>query len=119
MKWKPISTLGDEESTILARISYGCIEQISWCNSAYPSHCHGRWTHWCEQPEIPHPAESWPVDKKVFVSESEGSNLFKRHFKEYKNGKFYVFDNGRSSFTSDNVHAVSSFTYARLAKDGE
>ena len=119
MKWKPISTVGAEEPIIVAQISGGCIEELTWVDDGFPlgSGACG-WTHWCEQPEIPHPAESWPVDAKVFVEFSKGNVLFKRHFKEYKDGKFYVFDDGCSSWTG-NEYNIRSYKYARLAEDGE
>ena len=123
MKWKPIDTVGAEEFIIVAIIAGASIEQLTWIDDGFPYGDGGgreHWTHWCEQPEMPHPAESWPVDAKVIVSFSpDFSKSYNLHFKEYKNGRFYVFDNGRSSWTISNVHAVSSYAYARLAEDGE
>ena len=119
MKWKPINTVGYKEAIIIAQISDAGIEQLSWLNDGFPlgSGACG-WTHWCEQPEIPHPAESWPVDAKVLVGNSLDWLVHKRHFNEYLDGRFYVFDDGCSSWTG-NEYNIRSYKYARLAEDGE
>ena len=119
MKWKPINTVGAEELIIIAQISDAGIEQLTWVDDGFPlgSGACG-WTHWCEQPEIPHPAELWPVDAKVSVGSSPDILVHRRHFKEYRDGKFFVFDGGFSSWTGDK-YQVSGYTYARLAEDGE
>ena len=120
MKWKPISTLRDETSIFVARITDGHIEQLMRADNGFPySSGTVGWSHWCEQPEIPHPSESWPVDAKVFIGLNPDCLTHKRHFKEYREGRFYVFDDCRSSWTTSHVLAVSSYPYAKLAEDGE
>ena len=116
MKWKPISTLRDEKSIIIARIIDGRIDRMTWVDGGL-YHPESMWSHWCEQPEILHPAESWPVDAKVLVGSLSNSARYKRHFKEYRDGLFYVFSDGLSSWTSPLRYDY--FPYARLAEDGE
>ena len=68
MKWKPLSTLvgntAKAKPIMVARLHNGALHQVSLCILQGNLNLDGGWTHWCEQPEIPHPAESWPVDAK-------------------------------------------------------
>ena len=126
MKWKPINTVGYKEAIIVAQISDAGIEQLSWLNDGFPlgSGACG-WTHWCEQPEIPHPAESWPVDAKVFIGfnpdclihkmtdYSEPLVHLKQQIKLLEDGLSQGIDTKRlceiMSFISDNCYELKAY----------
>jgi hypothetical protein len=57
-----------------------------------------------------------PVDTKVLVRNSKSGMWLKRHFAGYKDGKFYVFVNGKSSYTTTNT---IFYNYIKLYKDEE
>lgn len=46
-----------------------------------------------------------PVDTKVFVRDSENGEWYKRHFAKYEDGKVYVWDDGKTSFSSKYNHS--------------
>lgn len=52
-----------------------------------------------------------PVDTKVLVRDTKSGMWLKRHFAGYKDGKFYVFIEGRSSYTTTQT---SSYKYIKL-----
>ena len=57
-----------------------------------------------------------PVDTKVLVRDYEEENWTKRHFAKYEDGKIYVYDGGKTSFTTN---SVSSWRYNKLYKENE
>lgn len=50
------------------------------------------------------------VDTKILVKDFEDSNWVKMYFAEYKNGKVYTFNGGRTNWNADNTY------YWRFAK---
>ena len=57
-----------------------------------------------------------PVDTKILVRDYEEENWAKRHFAKYEDGKIYVYDGGKTSFTTN---SVSSWRYSKLYKKNE
>ena len=57
-----------------------------------------------------------PVDTKILVRDYEEENWTKRHFAKYEDGKIYVYDGGKTSFTTN---SVSSWRYGKLYKENE
>ena len=53
------------------------------------------------------------VDTPILVSD-DGQGWRHRHFAKYEKGKVYAWNDGRTSFTSDNV--MSWWSYAKLAE---
>lgn len=61
----------------------------------------------------PHPAESWEVDKKILVSVDE-ERWHKAYFSHFKNGLFYTFAYGKTSWTQQ---GVIGYKYAKPAEE--
>ena len=57
-----------------------------------------------------------PVDTKVLVKDYKSDNWLKRHFAKYEDNKIYVYDNGKSSFTTD---VIVFWRYGKLYKENE
>ena len=57
-----------------------------------------------------------PVDTKILVRDYEEENWTKRHFAKYEDDKIYVYDGGKTSFTTN---SVSSWRYSKLYKENE
>ena len=67
-----------------------------------------------EEPEV-----DWgkvKVDTPILVRYSEDEKWRKRHFVKYKNGYVYAWDNGRTSWTENDV---TGWKYAKLAETEE
>lgn len=56
------------------------------------------------------------LNTKVYVRNSLYDKWLPRHFKEYKDGKIYVFCLGRTSFTANGENDVTGYDYGMLAK---
>lgn len=83
----------------------------------------------CDEWEINHPEEAakivmeyepevdWskvPVDTKVLVRNSEKREWIKGHFAKLENGEVYIYDFGRTSFTTN---CIVSYKHAKLYKE--
>ena len=56
------------------------------------------------------------VDTKILVRDNEINEWGRRHFAKYKDGKVYAWNNGYTSFTTNNTN---SWKYAKLYKEEE
>ncbi len=61
----------------------------------------------------PHPAESWEVDKKILISVDE-ERWHKGYFSHFKNGLFYTFAYGKTSWTQQ---GVIGYKYAKPVEE--
>ena len=67
--------------------------------------------------EYEEPQVDWSrveVDTPILVRNSEYGEWLKRHFAEYKNGKVYTWDNGRTSW---NTSTMTFWKHAKLAEE--
>ena len=67
-----------------------------------------------EEPEV-----DWSkveVDTPILVKAYEHTNWVRRHFVKYEDGVIYAWNDGRTSWTEDDVTA---WKYAKLAETGE
>lgn len=70
---------------------------------------------WAE--EHPEPEVDWtkvPVDTKIMVKRTRNSEWEKRHFAEFVDGNIFAYDDGRTSFTTNQV---SLWRYVELAEE--
>ena len=56
------------------------------------------------------------VDTKILVRDNEINEWGRRHFAKYKDRKVYAWNNGCTSFTTNNTN---SWEYAKLYEEGE
>ena len=71
-------------------------------------------TEWVD----PHPAESWPVDAKIFVwDRGDEDQKHKRHFAKYEHGKIYTFTGGATSWSDNKLDDLMKWDCAELAND--
>ena len=57
------------------------------------------------------------TDTKIYVRDSIYEEWIPRYFKEYKNGRIYVFCLGRTSFTAKNKNEIDdAYKYGKLAE---
>ena len=56
------------------------------------------------------------VDTPILVKEYEHTNWVRRHFVKYEDGVIYAWNDGRTSWTEDDVTA---WNYAKLAESNE
>lgn len=54
------------------------------------------------------------TDTKIYVRDSIYEEWIPRYFKEYKNGRIYVFRSGKTSFTAKNE--ITYYKYGKLAE---
>ena len=59
------------------------------------------------------------VDTPILVRDSENEKWIKRHFAKYENGRVYVWNLERTSWTSLNDKCVMDWKYAKLAEREE
>ena len=64
--------------------------------------------------EIPVDWSKVPVDTKVLVRNNKDEEWEKRHFAEYKDGMFYCWYDGKTSFTSDATIKKIGWNFAKL-----
>ncbi len=62
-----------------------------------------------------HPAKSWEVDKKLLLS-IDGERWHKGYFSHFKDGLFYTFAYGRTSWTQS---GVTGYKYAKPAEENK
>ena len=81
--------------------------------------CHMLQTIWlledCEEPEV-----DWSkveVDTPILVRTVEGADWVKRNFAKYEGGMVYVWNNGKTSWTANNM--TTAWQYAKLAESEE
>lgn len=71
----------------------------------FDRHCYGKTIkEWCES-EYVEPSVDWskvPVDTPILVKQYYNSVWGKRYFAKYENGKIYAWNDGATSWSSDN-----------------
>lgn len=65
----------------------------------------------------PHPAESWPVDTKILVRDSESEKWRKRYFAKYESGVLYAWSGAGTSWSS--AGDVIPWEIAKLAENDD
>ena len=82
-------------------------------------HCHMLQMIWLlkeyEEPEV-----DWSkveVDTPILVRTVEGADWVKRNFAKYEGGMVYVWNNGKTSWTANNM--TTAWQYAKLAESEE
>ena len=90
------------------------------CAGINCEHCHILQTIWLledyEEPEV-----DWSkveVDTPILVRTVEGAEWFKRHFAKYEGGRVFVWNNGKTSWTSHD-ELMTDWNYAKLAESEE
>lgn len=86
------------------------------CNGTFCSVCNMRFSAWLME-EYKEPDVDWskvPVDTKIYISASRGKNWVPRYFAKYENGKVYAWNNGATSWTTDDMYG---WDYAKLTED--
>lgn len=70
-----------------------------------------------EEPEV-----DWSkveVDTPILVRDNEDEKWLKRHFAKYENGRVYVWNLERTSWTTRDDKCVMDWNYAKLAENEE
>lgn len=62
------------------------------------------------EPQDPH----WPVDTKVLVRNRESEDFEKRYYSHFENGRYFCFNYGKTSWSSENK---AYWKYAKLAEE--
>ena len=90
------------------------------CAGINCEHCHILQTIWLledyEEPEV-----DWSkveVDTPILVRTVEGTEWFKRHFAKYEDGRVFVWNNGKTSWTAHD-ELMTDWNYAKLAESEE
>ena len=72
--------------------------------------------------EYKEPEVDWSkvkVDTPILVKDILKSEWIKRYFAKYENGRVYVWEFGKTSWSAVNEHNVNSWKYAKLAESEE
>ncbi len=72
--------------------------------------------------EYKEPEVDWSkvkVDTPILVKDILKSEWIKRYFAKYENGRVYVWEFGKTSWSAVNEHNVNSWKYAKLAEREE
>lgn len=90
------------------------------CMFAPISSCVATKRKWLDE-EYVEPQVDWTkvaVDTPILVRDHQSKSWNKRHFAKYENEKVFVFDNGRTSWSS-NKNDILNWNYAKLAEREE
>ena len=74
-----------------------------------------------EYEESKEPEIDWSkveVDTPILVRTVEGAEWFKRHFAKYEDGRVFVWNNGKTSWTAHD-ELMTDWNYAKLAESEE
>ena len=78
-----------------------CDFQEGYNPTYFSSYCNNKRMEWLkaeyEEPKISIPDDT-PIDTKVLVS-TNGIDWYKRHYAGFKDGEYYAWNDGRTSFT--------------------
>ena len=72
--------------------------------------------------EYEEPETDWSkveVDTPILVRTVEGAEWFKRHFAKYEDGRVFVWNNGKTSWTAPDDELMTDWNYAKLAEGEE
>ena len=74
-----------------------------------------------EEEDYEEPEVDWSkveVDTPILVRTVEGTEWFKRHFAKYEDGRVFVWNNGKTSWTAHD-ELMTDWNYAKLAEGEE
>ena len=75
-----------------------------------------------EEEDYEEPEVDWSkveVDTPILVRTVEGTEWFKRHFAKYEDGRVFVWNNGKTSWTAPDDELMTDWNYAKLAESEE
>lgn len=91
------------------------------CNNLCCEACQMLQTIWLME-EYEEPEVDWStveVDTPILVRNAEDEPWLRRYFAKYENGRVHAWSVGRTSWTANNVAHMTSYAYAKLAKEEE
>ena len=93
------------------------------CIGTSCSVCYALTTLWLleDYEEPKEPEVDWSkveVDTPILVRTVEGAEWFKRHFAKYEDGRVFVWNNGKTSWTAHDK-LMTDWNYAKLAESEE
>lgn len=93
------------------------------CTNTSCVKCHLYRTIWLleDYEEPKEPEVDWSkveVDTPILVRTVEGTEWFKRHFAKYEDGRVFVWNNGKTSWTAHD-ELMTDWNYAKLAESEE
>ena len=91
------------------------------CSGLNCEHCHMLQMIWLLE-EYEEPETDWSkveVDTPILVRTVEGAEWFKRHFAKYEDGRVFVWNNGKTSWTAPDDELMTDWNYAKLAEGEE
>ena len=91
------------------------------CNNLCCETCQMLQTIWLME-EYEEPETNWStvkVDTPILVKNAEDEPWLRRYFAKYENGRVYAWSVGRTSWTANTVAHMTSYAYAKLAKEEE
>ena len=94
------------------------------CTNTACVKCHLYRTIWLleDYEEPKEPEVDWSkveVDTPILVGTVEGAEWFKRHFAKYEDGRVFVWNNGKTSWTAPDDELMTDWNYAKLAESEE
>ena len=94
------------------------------CTNTSCVKCHLYRTIWLleDYEEPKEPEVDWSkveVDTPILVRTVEGAEWFKRHFAKYEDGRVFVWNNGKTSWTAPDDELMTDWNYANLAESEE
>lgn len=102
-----------------------CMCQEAECNMcelrSEESCCFYKTDNWLFS-EYKEPEVDWSkvkVDTPILVKDILKSEWMKRYFAKYENGRVYVWEEGKTSWSAVNEHNVNFWKYAKLAESEE
>lgn len=91
------------------------------CTNTSCDQCKMLQTIWLLE-EYEEPETDWSkveVDTPILVRTVEGAEWFKRHFAKYEDGRVFVWNNGKTSWTAPDDELMTDWNYAKLAEGEE
>ena len=91
------------------------------CTNTSCDQCKMLQTIWLLE-EYEEPETDWSkveVDTPILVRTVEGAEWFKRHFAKYEDGRVFVWNNGKTSWTAPDDELITDWNYAKLAEGEE
>ena len=91
------------------------------CTNTSCDQCKMLQTIWLLE-EYEEPETDWSkveVDTPILVRTVEGAEWFKRHFAQYEDGRVFVWNNGKTSWTAPDDELMTDWNYAKLAEGEE
>lgn len=98
-----------------------CFFVCCGCDNLSKEDCRKQTEDWLFS-EYKEPEVDWSkvkVDTPILVKDILKSEWIKRYFAKYENGRVYVWEFGKTSWSAVNEHNVNSWKYAKLAEREE